>query len=360
MATIYDVAKAAGVSSKTVSRVLNGEGPVNAETRKAVEAAMRDLRYVPSQAARMMRSSRSGLIGLITGAISTSPDLGQPAGLPDILIVQGIQQALAHGGMTLMIADTGGRSDRVPHLVQTFLRHKVEGLIYVADHHQKITLPLLSNGTPLVLVNCFDEAGTPAVLPDDRRGQEILTARLISAGHRRIGFLTLREGLVATGLRLTGYRDALAAARIAFDPGLVRSCDFEGREAEGQLLWDTIDQMLRGPDPPTALLCGNDKMAMRVYGILRTGGVRVPEDMSVAGYDNHRAIAETLFPPLTTVDLPYAAMGVRAAERLLGMITKTVPKDPTPTLVSGSVHWRASVKERPVARVHQLRTVREE
>ena len=247
MATIYDVAKAAGVSSKTVSRVLNGEGPVNAETRKAVEAAMRDLRYVPSQAARMMRSSRSGLIGLITGAISTSPDLGQPAGLPDILIVQGIQQALAHGGMTLMIADTGGRSDRVPHLVQTFLRHKVEGLIYVADHHQKITLPLLSNGTPLVLVNCFDEAGTPAVLPDDRRGQEILTARLISAGHRRIGFLTLREGMVATGLRLTGYRDALAAARIAFDPGLVRSCDFEGREAEGQLLWDTIDRMLREP-----------------------------------------------------------------------------------------------------------------
>ncbi len=225
---------------------------------------------------------------------------------------------------------------------------------------RKITLPLLSDGTPLVLVNCFDEAGTPAVLPDDQRGQEMLTARLISAGHRRIGFLTLREGMVATGLRVQGYRDALAAARIAFDPGLVRSCDFEGREAEGQLLWDTIDRMLRDPDPPTALLCGNDKMAMRVYGILRTSGVRVPEDMSVAGYDNHRAIAETLFPPLTTVDLPYAAMGVRAAERLLGMIVKAEPRDRAPTLVSGSVHWRASVKERPVARVHQLRTVREE
>ena len=108
MATIYDVANSAGVSPKTVSRVLNGDGPVGAKTREAVEKAMAELGYVPSNAARMMRSNRSGLIGLITGAISSSSMHTEVSGLPDTLILQGIQQVLGDSGMTLMIADTGG------------------------------------------------------------------------------------------------------------------------------------------------------------------------------------------------------------------------------------------------------------
>ena len=181
MATIYDVARVAKVSPKTVSRVLNGDAPVGRETRVAVEAAIAQLGYVPSNAARMMRSNRSGLVGLITGAISTTQEPTQPAGLPDLFIVQGIQQAMAQSGMTLMIADTGGQLDKAAPLIQTFLCHRVEGLIYVAEYHQHVALP------------------------------------------------------------------------------------------------------------------------------------RVPDEISVAGYDNYRVIAETLYPPLTTVDLPYAAMGVRAA-----------------------------------------------
>src|SRR5688572_16209502 len=126
MATIYDVAKAANVSPKTVSRVLNGDAPVGKETRDAVEAAMASLDYVPSNAARMMRSNRSGLIGLITGAISATTENIQIAGLPELLLVQGIQQTIALSGKTLMIADSGGHRDRVPHLLETFVRHRVE------------------------------------------------------------------------------------------------------------------------------------------------------------------------------------------------------------------------------------------
>lgn len=359
MATIYDVARLAGVSAKTVSRVLNSDGPVRAPTRAAVEAAMRELAFVPSNAARMMRSAKSGLIGLITGAITTSPDPTK-SGLPDILIVQGIQQAVARAGMTLMIADTGGRFDKVPHLVQTFLRHRVEGLIYVAEHHQKVALPPVPPATPLVLANCFDGIGTPAVIPDDRRGQDMLTTRLIAAGHRRIGFLTLRDGMVAADLRLKGYRDALAKAGIGYEPAIVLPCDFDGLHAESELLWDTIDGMLRLDQPPSVLLCGNDRMALRVYGILRSRGVRVPDDMCVAGFDNHRVIAETLFPSLTTVELPYAAIGVRAAERLLGLIDGTSNGDAAPTLVTGPVYWRDSVTDRRVSHIHQLKTVKEE
>ena len=361
MATIYDVAKAAGVSAKTVSRVLNSDGPVGRETREAVEAAMSALGYVPSNAARMMRSQKSGLIGLITGAISTAKELiTRPAGLPDLFILQGIQQVISQSGMTLMIADTDGRPDRVAPLISTFLQHRVEGLIYIAEYHQRVELPRLPLGTPMVLANCFDDIDTPSILPDDERGQHDLVARIAAAGHRRIAYLTLRSGISATTLRLQGYRAALVAAGIAYDPALVQDCGLEENEGETQLLWDAIDRMLRLPDPPTAFCCGNDKMALKVYGILRSRGLKLPEEISVAGYDNYRVIAETLYPPLTTVELPYAAMGVRTAQRLLAMISGESRQEKGPTLVSGPVYWRGSVTEKRHPNVTHLKTVRED
>jgi LacI family transcriptional regulator len=347
MATIYDVARLAGVSAKTVSRVLNGDAPVGKSTREAVEAAIAQLGFVPSNAARMMRSQHSGLIGLITGAISMSPEPMQPAGLPELFIVQGIQKALANSGMTLMIADTGGTPDKAAPLIDTFLRHRVEGLIYVAEYHQKVSLKL-PDGTPMVLANCYDDRGTPAILPDDRRG------------HRRIGYLTLRNEIAAGPLRREGYRLALAEAGIPYDPALVENCDLEGREGETQLLWDAIDRMLRMSDPPSVLCCGNDKMALRVYGILRSMGRRVPSEISVAGYDNYRVIAETLYPPLTTVDLPYAAMGVRAAQRLMALISGETREEKGPALVAGPIYWRDSVTELRPTNVSHLKTVKEE
>ena len=360
MATIYDVARIAGVSPKTVSRVLNADAPVGKATREAVQAAIAQLDYVPSNAARMMRSQRSGLIGLITGAISMSPEPTQPAGLPELFIVQGIQKSLANSGMTLMIADTGGVVEKAAPLIDTFLRHRVEGLIYVAEYHQKVALPLISDGTPMILANCFDDRGTPAILPDDWRGQHDLVARLITAGHHRIGYLSLRPEIAAGRLRLEGYRAALQASDIAYDTALVENCDLEGRDGETQLLWEAIDRMLRLANPPTVFCCGNDKMALRVYGILRSMGRKVPIEMSVAGYDNYRVIAETLYPPLTTVDLPYTAMGVRAAQRLMAMISGETREEKGPTLVAGPVYWRDSVTELRPANVSLLKSVREE
>ncbi|MBQ2260946.1 MAG: LacI family DNA-binding transcriptional regulator [Loktanella sp.] len=348
MATIYDVARVAGVSAKTVSRVLNRDAPVKAATREKVEAAIAKLDFVPSTAARMMRSNRSGLIGLITGAISQTSDQPASHGLPDLVIVQAVQRGIASSGMTVMIADTGGQSDQVAPLVQTFLEHRVQGLIYAADFHQRVALPLVPKGFPLVLANCFDDAGTPAIVPDDRRGQHMLVERLIRAGHRRIGYLTLGRQMVATQLRTEGYRSALAEADIAFDPALVVLAYIDDAKLGSKLLWDAIDRLMSLPEPPTVLCCGNDAMAMRVYGILRSRGLQVPQDVSVAGFDDHRIIAETLYPPLTTVELPYAAIGARAAERLLSLIESGPEEgaDAAPTRVAGPVAWRESVLSR--------------
>ena len=354
MSTIYDVARVAGVSPKTVSRVLNGDAPVKEATVKSVKKAIAELGYVPSSAARAMRSNKSGLIGLVTGAISTSAGSNSPTGLPDLFIVQGIQKALEASGKTLLIADTGGRAERVSELMRTFEEHRVEGIIYVGDHHRKVELPQMSVGTKLVLANCYDDAGTPSVLPNDKQGQKSLVADLISKGHRRIAYLSLRASLDATRLRTEGYREALTEAEIAFDPELVIPSEIGGqdRETDVQLLWDAIDRVLSLPNPPTVLCFGNDQMAMRAYGILRSRGLSLPDDISVAGYDNYRLITETLYPTLTSVELPYAAMGVRATDLLLGLIEGTITPSSEPVLVNGPVHVGGSAKSLPTPITH--------
>ena len=349
MATIYDVAKKAGVSPKTVSRVLNGDAPVNVETRKAVRAAMGALSYVPSSAARSMRSNKTGLIGLMTGAISTSATSPEASGLPELLIVQSMQRVLSDAGMTPLIADTGGDPAKVADLARTFAQHRVEGLVYVADHHKKVSLPPIDHNAPLLLVNCFDSDRTPSVLPDDHGGQRALVAALIDAGHRRIGFLTLDTGLEAYRLRLDGYRDALAEAGIDYDPALIIPAGLHhAGPQEMTLIGDAVTKLLGFDHPPTVLCCGNDRMAMQLYGILRTRGIAVPEDISVAGYDDHRLISETLYPPLTTAVLPYREMGERAAARLIAQLQPDTnqPIATEPDRIAGDVVWRQSVTRR--------------
>ncbi|MEM7530519.1 MAG: LacI family DNA-binding transcriptional regulator, partial [Pseudomonadota bacterium] len=220
MATIYDVAGRAGVSPKTVSRVLNGDGPVSPRTREAVKAAMAHLGYEPSHAARSMKSRRSGLVGLVTGAISGTPLSGGSTGLPDLVIVQAIQQRLADSGLTLLIADTGGQADRIPTLLTTFRRHRVEGVLLVAPHHQPVDIPEPHGSVPTVLVNCFDSHDTPAILPEDEAGQHAITRRVLAEGHRRVAFLTISPARTAAPLRMSGYRRALAEAGLALDDAL--------------------------------------------------------------------------------------------------------------------------------------------
>lgn len=343
MTTIADVAKLAGVSFKTVSRVINGDAPVGEETRKKVEAAIAELGYVPSSAARMMRSNKSGLIGLITGALSQKIEPAEPTGLPDLYIVQGVQQGLAASGKTLMIADTDSDSARVEGLIRTFLQHRVEALIYVAEYHRKIELDLSNISQPVVLVNCFDNAKTPAIVPDDERGQYDLVMDLVQSGHKRIAYLTLAPEMEATNLRVAGYRRALESSGLAVDESLILQARSDIITDDGSYLMSALREVLAMPDRPTVICCGNDEMALSAYGILRSRGLKVPEDMSVAGFDNYRAIAETLYPPLTTVELPYRKMGQAAAERVLSLIESNENSTGQPEKIAGPVHWRSSV-----------------
>jgi LacI family transcriptional regulator len=304
---------------------MNGEAPVNTRTRELVEVAMSELGYVPSSAARAMRSSRTGLVGLVTGAISGRQAAGGATGLPDLQIVQGIQQILADHGITLLISNTGSRPDRIAKLLRTLREHRVEGIFYVAPHHQRIALPEASHSR-LVLVNAFDEAETPCVLPDDIDGQERLTAALITEGYRR----------------------ALETAGIPYDQALVIEGDHDGQPIERDRVSHAIDLLLALDSPPTVLCCGNDRLAVAVYGILRARGISVPEDVSVAGYDDYQVISETLYPPLTTMELPYSRMGEAAAHLMLSELRGGQPlQQGARVAVKGELRWRASVVPGP-------------
>ncbi|SMQ85864.1 transcriptional regulator, LacI family [Devosia lucknowensis] len=342
MATIIDVAKRASVSLKTVSRVINGEGHVSDATRSAVMAAIEALGYVPSNAARSMRSQRSRLIGIITGAISHAQPTGS-VGLPDIFVVKGAQAELERQGIIPLIADTGSDPTRTARIFRTLLEHRVDGIIYVAEYHQKVTLPVLIADTPLVLANCFDDAGHHAIVPDDEAGERALVEGLIVRGHRRIAMLTLPASVVAQPLRLSGYRAALAGAGIAFDPALVAVATGTDREREFSQLPSALAQVLALPEPPTALCCANDKMAMRVYALLAERGISIPGGISVVGFDDYRVICEQLQPSLSSASLAYEMIGAKAAEVILKMPRNNPPQGVVDRLI-GPVVWRESVR----------------
>lgn len=340
MATIYDVARAAGVSPKTVSRVLNEDPLVSDKTRQLVNDTMLTLRYVPSKAARSMRSRQSGLIGVISSAVTASTEA--PAGLPSIFVVKGVQEVLTAQNKTMLMADTGGDESRVPELIQMLLEHRVEGLLYVAEYHRIVDLSLgVGSSSPLVLANCADAKGTPAVFPDNVDGMYQLVSALLAANHRRIGYLTNPETNLSRGQRIEGYRRAHTEHSVPFDPELIVTGAISHPERDYVNLPSALDQLLRLKDPPTVICTGNDKMALRLYGLLRQRGLEIPRDISVAGYDDYAIISEHVNPPLTTVYLAYREIGISAANKLLGIIAGTADGEGQ-DIVSGPLIWRES------------------
>lgn len=310
MSTIHDVAEKAGVSIKTVSRVLNDASSVSAKTRTRIEQAMQALDFAPSAAARMLRGVPTGLVAVIAEKLTTTPDSSE--------IIKGIQLVCEELGKMLIIGETGGRADVASRLVADMRARRVEAIIFATPFHREITLNQMLGQTPTVLANCFEaEPRYPQVVPDDEAGGHAAAAAVLRAGHRKIAFLQLIEGMVATRLRMQGFRRAMQEHGVEPHAAWLLHGATEAEDEFAQLD-TTIDGLVAAADRPSAILCGNDKMAMRVIFILQRRGLRVPEDVSVVGFDDFRLISEALDPGLTTVALPYREIGELAARRALG------------------------------------------
>ncbi|RFA17853.1 LacI family DNA-binding transcriptional regulator [Subtercola boreus] len=309
---IRDVAKAAGVSVTTVSHVLNSTpySRTSEETRRRVRETASRLGYGPNRMAQGLRTQRSGMIGLLSEEIATTPHAGR--------IILGAQETARAHDLTLVIINSGRDANDENHRadVEALLNRQVDGILYATMYHRELSLPANLVGTPAVLIDASDRAGlVPSVVPDEVGGAISAVAALIEAGHEKIGFLNNIDDVPATRGRLEGYRAVLAAAGLSFDPDLVTSSASE--TASGYI---SALSLLRHSQPPTALFCYNDRMAMGAYRAAAELGMTVPADLSIVGFDNQELIAANLYPALTTVALPHYEMGAWAVETLVGLM----------------------------------------
>jgi LacI family transcriptional regulator len=301
--TIVDVAREAGISYATVSRVLNNKDNVKSATRERVLTAMTRLGYVVDQRARSLAGGRSQVIGLLVHDVGTAY-IGE--------IIRGIDAELASVQYDLLLYTTHRRKTKESAYVITLTRGMADGLILVLPRDPGAYLEILhQHRFPHVLI---DHRGgdeeAPAVAAANRQGAYKATEYLIELGHRRIGFVTGATDQICSQDRLAGYKTALTDHGITFDPGLV----FEGNFFQ-PLGYTGASALIELPHPPTAIFASNDVSAFGVMEAIRERGLRIPDDVSVMGFDDIPQAAH-VHPPLTTVRQPLEEMG-RAATRML-------------------------------------------
>lgn len=300
--TIADVAREAGVSPMTVSRTINGEARVQADTRLRVQQAIALLGFVPNAAARSLAGAQPCRLALIH-------DNPSAAWLSELL-VGCLAQASEADAQLLVEASQGGAGTAA--LVKHLIAHRIDAVILPPPlcDDPALLAALVREGLPFVQVATGSPAAdASAVSIDDRAAAAAMTRHLIALGHRRIGFIGGNPNQSAAPLRLAGYRDALAEAGIVADAALEAAGDFSYRSG-----LDAAEALLALPSPPSAIFASNDDMAAAVISAAHRRGLDVPGALSVCGFDD-TAIATTIWPELTTIRQPVNAMA-RAATRL--------------------------------------------
>ncbi|GAB4517276.1 MAG: LacI family DNA-binding transcriptional regulator [Anaerolineae bacterium] len=312
MATIKQVAQRAGVSIRTVSRVLNDHPHVAQATREQVLSVIKELDFRPNAAARYMRTGQSQLIGFLTDEIA------QNAFTYDLII--GAQQAAWEHEKLLFLLNTSNDPQVEMRSINMMRDHQVEGIIYATMYHREIKHSQFPDDLPVILVNCFaDDRSLPSIVPDEMGGGRLATETLLENGHKRIGFVNIAAKEPAPLGRLEGYRQALASYGIPYDEALVCFIEepFEGLATS---TYDCVLGLLQIPNPPTAIFCFNDMMVLGAYDAVRKSNLRIPQDVAIVGFDNVEILAAQIHPPLTTIDLPNFEMGQLAVQMLLGEV----------------------------------------
>lgn len=304
--TIDDVARLAEVHKATVSRALNAQtrGQVNAETLKRVKRAARQLGYVPNAMARGLRTSRSMTIGVII------PDLMNPIFPP---MIRGIEHVLQAQGYTVLIANTDSHDDVEISAFESLLQRRVDGFILATGRldDQPVMEDAAAADVPVVLVNRgFGMGGYPLVSGDNVRGIDLAIAHLVELGHRHIVHVAGPSAFSTTRSRAEAFEVAATRAGLEHDTIYAAALTTDAGFA-------AADELLSHAETcPTALVAGNDLVALGLIRRLRTAGLYCPEEVSVVGF-NDMPFAEDFWPPLTTVHMPLREIGAEAARLLL-------------------------------------------
>lgn len=307
-ALLGDVAREAGVSTASVSRVLNRAPHVSQRLRAKVEAAVDQLGYVPDGTARALASRRVGAIGALV------PTLDNPI---FSTMIDSLERRLKHHDCRLLIATYHYNLDDELEALRTLIQQGIDGAVLIGHDHRPATLTLLRQHA-LPYLSCWhseEDPDWPSIGFDNAAPARQLAEHLIELGHRRIAVVTApTEGNDRARARLRGFREALGAAGIDLPDERIVTVDYGIEEGAYAL------QLLMRLDPaPTAILCGNDTLAFGVMLAAQTADIRIPEELSVTGFDDLPQ-ARFMHPPLTTVAAPAGDIGRRVSDALAARI----------------------------------------
>ena len=325
--TLRDVARRAGVHAGTASRALNPatRSLVNSDTAKKVIQAAEDLDYRPNPIARGLKTNKSFTLGVLI------PDLTNPLFPP---IVRGIEDTLATVGYTALLANSDNDPEKERLHFETMKGRQVDGFIMAtAERDHPLIEDAMAADVPIVLVNrTVDSSRAFAVITDDHRGTTLAVEHLVGLGHRRIAHVVGPERYSTGKARREGFTDAMRKAGLEPDPGITRFTN-TFTEDEGARVFKSL--LEEGGDF-TAVVAGNDLLALGCYDVMAEVGLSCPDNLSIIGY-NDIPFLDKLRPPLTTIRIPHYQIGVRATELVLRRIqdpdTEPVTLELDPELV---------------------------
>ncbi|WP_332689125.1 LacI family DNA-binding transcriptional regulator [Devosia sp.] len=300
------VAAAAGVSQATVSLVLSGSkgARLTDETRRRVLQAAQDLGYKFVRRGSRVDPGGQGAIIFMADEIITDPWMS--------LAFEGARDKALEVGINMLMGVSHADAEVEANILAGFDKVPILGVVYGTILTRLVQIPAALASRRMVLLNCYDEGRAHhSVLPGDVLGGRTATEHLLKAGRKRVGFINGQQGVDGARDRLKGYKQALASNDIPFDAALVRPGNWEPSAG-----YDMTLELMALTNPPDAIFCANDMMALGCYDALRQLGLDVPRDVAVIGFDD-REIAQYMHPPLSTLVLPLYEMGRTAVELIL-------------------------------------------
>jgi len=308
MATMKDIAKLAGVSTSTVSHVINKSRYVSEEISERVNNAARELSYRPSALARSLKVNRTKTIGMLV-TTSTNPFFGE--------VVKGVERSCYQQGYNLILCNTEGDNERMRGSIDTLLQKRVDGLILMCSSLEGERIDVFEQypDIPVVVMDWGPMLFTSDKIQDNSlRGGYLAAKHLIDCGHKQIGCITGPLVKHQAQMRYEGYKRALNEARLTFNADWIVESDFE---CEGG--YDAFNRIYAKGKLPSAIFVCNDMMAMGVINAAHEKGIHIPQDLSIIGYDDIH-IAKFMTPSLTTVHQPKYRLGKAAVEALLNKV----------------------------------------
>lgn len=336
MVGVRDVARAAGVSTATVVRVVNGATNVAPATRRTVESVIQQLGYVPNAAARALSSGRSRMVGLLVPSIQNPYNSS---------VSEALQVELLKHGYSLLISSVPGTDDPRAHFSRIARAGTLAGIAMTSVRPDAALLQLISNGLASVFIDQRPGIeGVDVIRTNNREVAFEAITGLLRLGHRRIAMIGGPTDFDTAKERLSGYRDAHHALGIKMDSRLERSGSMDERGG-----FDAAFEVLAGEQPPTALFAYNGRVAIGVLEAVRARGLRIPEDLSLISFDDE-PVFEVTAPPVTAIHQPTSEIGRLAAQRLVAQLEHKEHLPEETVLPSRIIHRQSVAAPRAAAR----------